>query len=169
MKIGDLLRRLADYADDQESGPSGGYPGDHQEPANPPELNAQAGTGESPDEVFVAPLQQKHELLKKSTGVENNVDQFAADDPNEIARMQQMAGIQPAAPVLNQTIVINNTDTESEPTVQSTSLVPEPVAEPTPEQTSYEDNYNEAVVDVGSAFNELREEFEAIKVKKGKK
>ena len=34
---------------------------------------------------------------------------------------------------------------------------------------TYEDNYNEAVIDVGDAFDKLREEFEAISVKKGKK
>jgi len=99
MKIGELLRQLADRIDAEES----------QDPEAPepggctPDLNAQAGTGESPDEIYVGPLQQKHELLKKATGVENNVDQFAADD--ELAQMQQNAGIQPTT-IINQTIEI---------------------------------------------------------------
>lgn len=154
MKIGELLRQLAAIVDSEE------------------EVGAASDT---PGELMVSPLQQAHELLKKSNGVENNVDVFAADDPKELARLQQMAGIQPAAqaPVLNQTIVINNTG--AEPTVQSTPIVPEPVAETVVEpakpvkQMTYEDNYNEAVIDVGDAFDKLREEFEAISVKKGKK
>jgi len=123
MKIGEILRQLADYVDAQEEG---GYPGDHQEPANPPELDAQAGTGESPDETFVSPLQQKHELLKKATGVENNVDKFADDD--ELAAMQANAGIQQQpATVINQTIEVhpNGEQTQSIP-VQTT--VPAPTA-----------------------------------------
>ena len=52
-------------------------------------------------ETMVPPLQQKHELLKKATGVENNVDDFACDDEDmeqagavdEIELMKKMAGI----------------------------------------------------------------------------
>jgi len=87
MKIGEILRQLADVLDAEEAGRTG--QATTQDIA--PDLNAQAGTGESPDEIYIGPLQQKHELLKKATGVENNVDQFAADD--EIAQMQQNAGI----------------------------------------------------------------------------
>ena len=125
MKIGEILRQLADYVDAQEE--ETGYPGDHQEPANPPDLDAQAGTGESPDETFVSPLQQKHELLKKATGVENNVDKFADDD--ELAAMQANAGIQQPSTVINQTIEVHpngeQTQTQSIP-VQTT--VPSPTA-----------------------------------------
>ena len=127
MKIGEILRQLADVIDakEAEAHPEG-YPGDHFPPENPPEdFDAQAGTGESPDEVYVGPLQQKHELLKKATGVENNVDKFADD---EIAAMQANAGIQPTT-VINQTIEVNpstgQTTTTSTP-IQST--VPAPVA-----------------------------------------
>ena len=120
MKIGEILRQLADYVDAQEE--QKGYPGDHQEPANPPELDAQAGTGESPDETFVSPLQQKHELLKKATGVENNVDQFAADD--ELMKMQANAGIQQPATVINQTIEVHPNGEQT----QTATTVPAPVA-----------------------------------------
>jgi hypothetical protein len=43
-------------------------------------------------EKFVPPLQAKIELLKKATGVNNVYD---ADNTNELARMQKMAGIHP--------------------------------------------------------------------------
>jgi hypothetical protein len=100
MKIGELLRQLADMVDAEESNsPESPEPG-----GCTPDLNAQADTGESPDEIYVGPLQQKHELLKKATGVENNVDQFAADD--EIAQMQQNAGIQQPTTIINQTIEV---------------------------------------------------------------
>jgi hypothetical protein len=119
MKIGEILRQLADYADAQEAKQG------EVTTSQAPDLDAQAGTGESPDEVYVGPLQQKHELLKKATGVENNVEKFADDD--ELTQMQTNAGIQPTT-VINQTIEVNpsgQTTTTSTP-VQST--VPAPVA-----------------------------------------
>lgn len=93
MKIAEILRQLADVMDAEEAERTG-----HATTQNiAPDLNAQAGT-DSPDEIYVGPLQQKHELLKKATGVENNVDQFAADD--ELAQMQQNAGL-PSTTVIN--------------------------------------------------------------------
>ena len=57
-------------------------------------------------ETMVPPLQQKHELLKKATGVENNVIDFADDDcdcdaeVDEISIIKKMAGIgQEQAPI----------------------------------------------------------------------
>jgi len=52
-------------------------------------------------ETMVPPLQQKHELLKMATGVENNVDDFADDeceseqdpDIDELEMIKKMAGI----------------------------------------------------------------------------
>jgi len=45
-------------------------------------------------DTMVPPLQQKHELLKKATDVENNVDAFATStDNDELAMMRKMAGI----------------------------------------------------------------------------
>jgi len=95
MKIGEILRKLADVVDAEEAGRTG----QATTQTIIPDLNAQAGTGESPDEIYVGPLQQKHELLKKATGVENNVDQFAADD--ELAKMQQNAGIAQPPTIIN--------------------------------------------------------------------
>ena len=54
------------------------------------------------DEVMVPPLQQKHELLKKATGVENNTDCFAAEIPAEDdgetnpEELKKLAGIKSA-------------------------------------------------------------------------
>lgn len=45
---------------------------------------------------MVSPLQQEHELLKKSQGVDNNVPEFAEEDEgfqSELASMKQAAGI----------------------------------------------------------------------------
>jgi len=47
-------------------------------------------------DTMVAPLQQKHELLKKATDVENHVDAFA-DDLGSNEYLQKLAGINPAA------------------------------------------------------------------------
>lgn len=118
MKIGELLRQLADIVDAEESNsPEAIEPG-----GCTPDLNAQAGTGESPDEIYVGPLQQKHELLKKATGVENNVDQFADDD--EIAKMQQNAGIQQPTTIINQTIEIVPGTTQPAPPIDTAIISP---------------------------------------------
>lgn len=119
MKIGEILRQLADMVDAEEDGRTG------QATSNTlPDLDAQAGNGESPDEIYVGPLQQKHELLKKATGVENNVDQFAADD--ELAQMQQNAGIaQPT--IINQTFEINPGSTD--PVTPTSTAIISPLAD----------------------------------------
>ena len=57
------------------------------------ELTSAPNDDETSDETMVPPLQQKHELLKKATGVENNTDTFADDDDAELARMLQIAGV----------------------------------------------------------------------------
>jgi len=99
MKIGEILRKIADIADQQDAESANVAPGMETVPSD---LNAQADEyGDSPDEVYVGPLQQKHELLKKATGVENNVDQFANDDEGELAKMKTNAGIQQAPTVIN--------------------------------------------------------------------
>jgi hypothetical protein len=79
----------------------------------------------SPDETFVPPLQQKHELLKKATGVENNVDKFADDD--ELATMQANAGIQQPSTVINQTIEVHPNGEQSQ-SIPVQTTVPAPTA-----------------------------------------
>ena len=155
MKIGEILRQLADAI----------------------EADNADGLTSSPGELMVSPLQQTHELLKKEAGVENNVDVFAADDPKELARL---AGVQqPAAqaPVINQTIVINTGQSGQEtPSVQTTETVAEAEPVKAPKRMSYKDNYNtisedndECINDVGTAYDKLKEEFEALNSNKGKK
>ena len=169
MKIGEILRQLADAieADDSSDGSDLGL------------VNA---SGIVPN-ASIGPLQQELELLKKSTGVENDVDHFAANDPDELARMQQMAGITPAAaaPVINQTIVINTGSGQEAPSVETTPI--EAVTEITEEpevakpikKMSYKDNYSnvsendDCIIDVGDAYDRLKEEFEAQNGNKGKK
>ena len=115
MKIGELLRHIADAIDAEDNQSEVAIA---DIPGNGPDLDAQAGEyGDSPDEVYVGPLQQKHELLKKATGVENNVDQFADDD--ELAKMQANAGIQQAPTVIN----INTGAPPAAPTMQNPQVI----------------------------------------------
>lgn len=163
MKIGELLRQLADALDAE------GISTDDDDDS----LNG---------EIMVSPLQQTLELLKKSTGVENDVDTFAEDDPAEIARLQQMAGItQQAAPnIINQTTVIHTGDSQPpvetptpEPEVSTVSVVPM-VAKPL-KQITPENNYanisenDDCIIDIGDSYHRLREEFEMLSGKKGRK
>ena len=106
MKMADILRDLADLIDQKMSqggtddiGRSLGSDGgdvmanktmQRMDPVPEPEQD----TGD--DDKMVPPLQQKHELLKKVAGVDNEYDREAADcddAPDEIARMKKMAGI----------------------------------------------------------------------------
>ena len=126
MKIADILRRLADNIDGHSQG---GQP----DPAlqNPAQLQAiptgqnvvvidtdtddmpspggttPSGNDENP-EIFLPPLQQKQELLKKAVGVENvyddgtpeQQDEYEAEaeaesgQEDELERMKRAAGIQ---------------------------------------------------------------------------
>ena len=117
MKIGEILRQLADIVDAEDA--------EKTQEIGDPAMSGQAGTGDSPDQVYVGPLQQKHELLKKATGkykvigigrddkkLINNVDQFA-DDDEELTKMQQNAGVAPT--VINQTFEIGTAQQASQP------------------------------------------------------
>jgi len=129
MKIADILRRLADNIDGHSQG---GQP----DPAlqNPAELQAvptgqnivvvdtdtddkpspngttASGNDREPEELFLPPLQQKQELLKKAVGVENVYDDgrpgdatdenAEAPDPEQedlLDRIKRMAGVPVAA------------------------------------------------------------------------
>lgn len=77
MQISDLFRQLADALDNI---------GDSE-------------LKKSPENVFVPPLQQKIELLKKSVGVENIYDDPETEEveqhsyPDELLRIKTIAGI----------------------------------------------------------------------------
>jgi hypothetical protein len=129
MKIADILRRLADNIDGHSQG---GQP----DPAlqNPAELQAvptgqnivvvdtdadnkpspngttASGNDREPEELFLPPLQQKQELLKKAVGVENiyddgrpgeqgdaNADAPTPEQEDLLDRIKRMAGVPAAA------------------------------------------------------------------------
>jgi len=116
MRIGEILRKVADLADQAEQAEQGqavvqAEPIAAPEPiaATPePAMDVTAtvtqlvpvDTDEKLDPetaTMVTPLQQEHELLKKSQGVENNVAEFASqegdDYNNELSAMKRSAGI----------------------------------------------------------------------------
>lgn len=68
-----------------------------QAPAvNSHELTPADNTDDTDDEMMIAPLQQKHELLKKATDTSNDVDKFddgMNDSDDELNMLKKMAGI----------------------------------------------------------------------------
>jgi hypothetical protein len=129
MKIADILRRLADNIDGHSQG---GQP----DPAlqNPAELQAvptgqnvvvvdtdtddksspngttASGNDREPEELFLPPLQQKQELLKKAVGVENvyddgrpgdagdaNAEAPTPEEEDMLEKIKRMAGVPVAA------------------------------------------------------------------------
>ena len=83
MKMADLLRQLADKLDGIE-GPNSAAPQQTQQTTN-------GGSEQQP--VFMAPNQQKLELLKKGVGVESEFDD---EGSNELDAIKKNAGINPA-------------------------------------------------------------------------
>ena len=88
MQISDILRKVADIVDQVEGEGVAQEPGVQQAPGAQPD---QAQTGQltavdvssddnTETDSMISPLQQEHELLKKSQGVENNVSEFAGDE-----------------------------------------------------------------------------------------
>ena len=93
MKASEILRKLADVIDSQDTAEVG--TGDHnRNTLKPVEVD---NVDHAEGSVFVPPLQQKIELLKKATGVESIYDEpedhGASED--EIAAMKRNAGIRP--------------------------------------------------------------------------
>lgn len=123
MKIADILRVIANNMDH----PEGGAPDPRiQNPAGLIDVTVQtdhedvdavdttpSGNAKNPEDLFLPPLQQKQELLKKAVGVENvyddgtpaekyeeEKDDEAVDTDKEqdiIARIKQLGGIPMAA------------------------------------------------------------------------
>ena len=102
MKMSDILRDLAELLDQQE-GQQGGQGADMSGNSTaqrmtpvPADMPGQSHP-KSPEpqlDKMVPPLQQKHELMKKIVGVDNEFDNAGQSQPDELARMKQMAGIQ---------------------------------------------------------------------------
>ena len=83
MKMADLLRQLADKLDGIE-GPNSAAPQQTQQTTD---------SGGEQQPVFMAPNQQKLELLKKGVGVESQFDDEGSD---ELTAIKKNAGISPA-------------------------------------------------------------------------
>jgi hypothetical protein len=103
MKVNDILQQLADYVNNRHSAEKSDS--DAHTNAEGQEL------AREPDDLFVPPLQQKIELLKKAVGVENIYDedqqaraeeeeaarQVTPEEEDELSRMKRAAGIPSAA------------------------------------------------------------------------
>lgn len=124
MKISDILRVIANNLDH----PEGGAPDPRiQNPAGLIDVTVQtndeifndrddktaSGNDKNPEDLFLPPLQQKQELLKKAVGVENVYDdgtpaekyedekaeegQIEDEKENILARIKQLGGVPTAA------------------------------------------------------------------------
>jgi hypothetical protein len=120
MKIADILRTLANNLEHAE----GGTPDPRiQNPAElidvevvadtehaSPNGTTASGNDREPEDLFLPPLQQKQELLKKAVGVENVYDDGQPADPSDenaeaptpeeedlLDRIKRMAGVPVAA------------------------------------------------------------------------
>ena len=87
MKMAELLRQLADKLDGIES-PNSAAP-------QQPELQQATDDSSEDQSVFMAPNQQKLELLKKGVGVESEFDD-EQEGKNELTAIKKNAGISPA-------------------------------------------------------------------------
>ena len=119
MKIADILRTIANNLEHAEGGapdPRIQNPAQLLAVADKPSPNGEtpSGNAKQPEDLFVPPLQQKQELLKKAVGVENvyddggpveqhEADQQEADSDTEAAlqdivgRIRQLSGVPKAA------------------------------------------------------------------------
>jgi hypothetical protein len=122
MKVADILRTLANNLDHAEGGapdPRIQNPGalidvdivantDAEKPS--PNGTTASGNDKEPEELFLPPLQQKQELLKKAVGVENvyddgrpgeegdaNADAPTPEEEDLLDRIKRMAGVPVAA------------------------------------------------------------------------
>ena len=103
MKVNDILQQLADFVNNHRA---------DEQPERDVQTNAEGQElAREPEDLFVPPLQQKIELLKKAVGVENIYDedqqaraeeevkarQVTPEEEDELARMKRAAGIPSAA------------------------------------------------------------------------
>jgi hypothetical protein len=120
MKIADILRTLANNLEHAEGGtpdPRLQNPAElidveivgNKEQTSPNGVTA-SGNDKEPEDLFLPPLQQKQELLKKAVGVENVYDDGQPADPSDenaeaptpeeedlLDRIKRMAGVPVAA------------------------------------------------------------------------
>lgn len=92
MKAAEILRKLADMIDQHSTEPDRPKNSMSQAELEPVEVD---NTDQTDTTTFVAPLQQKLELLKKSVGVDNIYDDEEGCDELEV--IKNNAGIPSAA------------------------------------------------------------------------
>jgi len=85
MNIAEILRSLADKIASVEQG---GSAGTHR--LEPVEVD---NTDTADTETMVAPLQQKHELLKKAAGVDSYYDDEGAEESDPLDILKKNAGM----------------------------------------------------------------------------
>jgi hypothetical protein len=110
MKIGEILRTIADAMDQHEAQPAVTEPRDDVQNYVDQEQVQVSNNVEDPEDLFLPPLQMKIELLKKAVGVENVYDdgtdteqheeyvgspdtQQDSGNEDELAQMKRRAGI----------------------------------------------------------------------------
>ncbi len=96
MKTSEILRKLADMIDSSEETdrPANSVPHAELEPVDVD------NTDNTELSTMVPPLQQKIELLKKATGVDNHYDdneECGCEEPDELDIIKQHAGLRPIA------------------------------------------------------------------------
>ena len=99
MKIGDILRTIADTMDRADLAQQVPQARDDLQNFSRPEEASVSNNSEDPEDLFLPPLQMKMELLKKAVGVENVYDDVTNDaqqDPEEVgdAGAQQDSGFE---------------------------------------------------------------------------
>lgn len=85
MKASEILRKLADMIDSNAGTPDTA----HKVELNPVEVD---NTDHTEDSVYISPLQQKLELLKKAAGVDSAYDN-QGEQPDELNIIKQNAGL----------------------------------------------------------------------------
>jgi hypothetical protein len=93
MNLSEILRALADKIDSMEQPAAEPNTSPNQAELTPVDVD---NVDHTESHTFVAPLQQKLELLKKATGVESIYDETcdtANDDDAEMAIMKRNAGV----------------------------------------------------------------------------
>ena len=90
MKASEILRALADKIDSVEQPQQNS--GTHRAELSPVEVD---NTDHTEDSVYIAPLQQKLELLKKAAGVDSVYDEEGAEEQGEddLTIMKRNAGV----------------------------------------------------------------------------
>ena len=120
MKVADILRTLANNLEHAQGGapdPRIQNPAElidvavvGQDDESSPNGTTASGNDREPEDLFLPPLQQKQELLKKAVGVENVYDDGQPADPSDenaeapdpeeediLDRIKRMAGVPVAA------------------------------------------------------------------------